>query len=195
MNEENPEGSTALRPSEEEGLIPSHITLRSELNELEQVNILEAETWLQTRKRLSSALDPLFLKSLHRRMFGKIWKWAGHYRKSDRNIGVPWPMISSQLEHLCREATAWRDEQAFTSDELAIRFHHKLVWIHCYPNGNGRHARLAADLLIMELGGTRFSWGGGASLESSSDVRKRYIDSLKEADQHDHRALLAFARS
>lgn len=195
MNEENPEGSTALTPSEEEGLIPSHITLRSELNELEQVNILEAETWLQTRKRLSSALDPLFLKSLHRRMFGKIWKWAGHYRKSDRNIGVPWPMISSQLEHLCREATAWRDEQAFTSDELAIRFHHKLVWIHCYPNGNGRHARLAADLLIMELGGTRFSWGGGASLESSSDVRKRYIDSLKEADQHDHRALLAFARS
>ena len=195
MNEENPEGSTALTPSEEEGLIPRHITLRSELNELEQVNILEAETWLQTRKRLSSALDPLFLKSLHRRMFGKIWKWAGHYRKSDRNIGVPWPMISSQLEHLCREATAWRDEQAFTSDELAIRFHHKLVWIHCYPNGNGRHARLAADLLIMELGGTRFSWGGGASLESSSDVRKRYIDSLKEADQHDHRALLAFARS
>lgn len=195
MNEENPEGSTALTPSEEEGLIPSHITLRSELNELEQVNILEAETWLQTRKRLSSALDPLFLKSLHRRMFGKIWKWAGHYRKSDRNIGVPWPMISSQLEHLCREATAWRDEQAFTSDELAIRFHHKLVWIHCYPNGNGRHARLAADLLIMELGGTRFSWGGGTSLESSSDVRKRYIDSLKEADQHDHRALLAFARS
>ena len=195
MNEENPEGSTALTPSEEEGLIPRHITLRSELNELEQVNILEAETWLQTRKRLSSALDPLFLKSLHRRMFGKIWKWAGHYRKSDRNIGVPWPMISSQLEHLCREATAWRDEQAFTSDELAIRFHHKLVWIHCYPNGNGRHARLAADLLIMELGGTRFSWGGGTSLESPSDVRKRYIDSLKEADQHDHRALLAFARS
>jgi len=195
MNEENPEGSTALTPSEEEGLIPRHITLRSELNELEQVNILEAETWLQTRKRLSSALDPLFLKTLHRRMFGKIWKWAGHYRKSDRNIGVPWPMISSQLEHLCREATAWRDEQAFTSEELAIRFHHKLVWIHCYPNGNGRHARLAADLLIMELGGTRFSWGGGASLESPSDVRKRYIDSLKEADQHDHRALLAFARS
>jgi fido (protein-threonine AMPylation protein) len=118
MNEENPEGSTALTPSEEEGLIPSHITLRSELNELEQVNILEAETWLQTRKRLSSALDPLFLKTLHRRMFGKIWKWAGHYRKSDRNIGVPWPMISSQLEHLCREATAWRDEQADLTPKL-----------------------------------------------------------------------------
>ena len=147
------------------------------------------------QERRSSALDPLFLKALHRRMFGNIWKWAGHYRKGDRNIGVPWPMISSQLELLCREATAWRDEKASTPDELASRFHHKLVWIHCYPNGNGRHARLAADLLVMELGGTRFSWGGDSNLESPNDVRKRYIDSLKAADQHAQRALLAFARS
>ncbi|MCE9587839.1 MAG: mobile mystery protein B [Verrucomicrobia bacterium] len=194
MNQDDPEGATPLTPTEEEGLIPSHITLRSELNELEQANILEAETWLQTRERRSSALDPLFLKALHRRMFGTIWKWAGHYRKADRNIGVHWPMISSQLELLCREATAWRDEKAFTPDELAIRFHHKLVWIHCYPNGNGRHARLAADLLVMELGSTRFSWGGDSNLESPTEIRKHYIDSLKSADQHDHRALLAFAR-
>jgi Fic-DOC domain mobile mystery protein B len=195
MNEAHPEGATALTPSEEEELIPSHITLRSELNELEQTNILEAETWLQTRKRQADPLDPLFLKTLHRHMFGHVWKWAGHYRKADRNIGVPWPMISHQLELLCREARAWREEQAFAPDELAIRFHHKLVWIHCYPNGNGRHARLAADLLVMELGGPRFTWGGGANLESPNAVRKRYIESLKAADQHDHRALLTFARS
>lgn len=195
MNNQHPEGATPLAPSEADGLIPSHITLRSELNELEQANILEAETWLQTKKRGSSALDPLFLKKLHRRMFGNIWKWAGHYRKTDRNIGVPWPMISHHLELLCREAKGWRDEQTFMPDELAIRFHHKLVWIHCYPNGNGRHARLAADLLVMELGGPRFTWGSGANLEALNDVRKRYIDSLKAADQHDHLALLAFARS
>jgi Fic-DOC domain mobile mystery protein B len=195
MKEAPPEGATPLIPSEEAGLIPSHITQRGELNELEQANILEAETWLLTRKRRDSALDPVFLKTLHRRMFGSVWKWAGHYRKTDRNIGVHWPMISSQLDLLCREATACRDEQTFTSDEIAIRFHHKLVWIHCYPNGNGRHARLAADLLVMELGNPRFSWGGGASLESHTEIRKRYIEALKAADQHDHRALLTFARS
>jgi Fic-DOC domain mobile mystery protein B len=195
MNQDHPDGATPLTPSEEEGLIPRHITLRSELNELEQANILEAQTWLLTGARRPSALDPRFLKTLHRRMFGNVWKWAGQYRKADRNIGVHWPMISSQLELLCREAATWREEQSFTPDELAIRFHHKLVWIHCYPNGNGRHARLAADLLVMELGGPRFSWGGGANLESPSEIRKRYIEALKSADQHDHRDLLAFARN
>jgi hypothetical protein len=195
MKGDHPEGATPLTPSEEEGLIPGHITRRSELNELEQANILDAETWLLTRKRRGSPLEPLFLKTLHRRMFGNIWNWAGHYRKADRNIGVHWPTISQQLELLCREATTWRDDHAFTPDELAIRFHHKLVWIHCYPNGNGRHARLAADLLVMEMGGSRFSWGGDANLESPTEVRKRYIEALKAADQHDHRALLAFARS
>jgi len=194
MKECDPEGATPITPSEEEGLIPKHITTRGELNEFEQANILAAESWLHNKIHRVSALDPVFLKTLHRQMFGSVWSWAGEYRQTDRNIGVHWQKISLELQMLCREASKWRDDHVYVPDELAIRFHHKLVWIHCYPNGNGRHARLAADLLAMELGSSRFSWGGGA-LEAPNEVRKRYIAALKAADQHDPSLLIAFARS
>jgi fido (protein-threonine AMPylation protein) len=88
MNGSLPDGSTPVTPEEEAGLIPSHVSLRRELNELEQTNILEAETWLLTRRRKPDPLDPKFLRNLHRRMFGHVWKWAGDYRRSDRNLGI-----------------------------------------------------------------------------------------------------------
>jgi Fic-DOC domain mobile mystery protein B len=194
MNGHQPDGATPLKPAEEEGLIPAHVTQRRELNELEQANILEAETWLLTRRRKPDPLTPAFLKELHRRMFGGVWKWAGTYRKSDRNIGVHWPKISLDLETLCRDAAYWKSEGVYSLDELAVRFHHRLVWIHCYPNGNGRHARLTADLLVESLGGTRFSWGG-TSLESPGIVRRNYIEALRTADGNDLGPLIAFARS
>ena len=194
MNGPQPDGATHLTPAEEEGLIPSHVTMRSELNSLEQANILQAESWLLTRRRKPDPLDPAFLRELHRRMFGGVWKWAGIYRKSDRNIGIHWPKISIELETLCRDAAFWKSESVYPPDELAVRFHHRLVWIHCYPNGNGRHARLASDLLVMSLGGRRFSWGG-SSLEAPTDVRRTYIDALRKADGGDPGDLLKFARS
>ena len=194
MKSEYPPGATPLTPAEEEGLIPTHITLRTELNELEQANILEAETWLLTSRSRKTVVDTVFLKELHRRMFGKVWKWAGRYRQADRNIGVHWPKISYETEALCRDVAFWRREKVFPPDELAIRFHHKLVWIHCYPNGNGRHSRLAADILVTELDGARFSWGL-ANLDIPGDVRFLYIDALQKADQNDFSHLLAFARS
>jgi Fic-DOC domain mobile mystery protein B len=191
---EFPPGATPLTPEEEEGLIPAHVTLRSELNELEQANILNAEIWLSTGHTPKTVADSAFLKELHRRMFGLVWKWAGEYRKIDRNIGVHWPKISYETEALCREVILWRNEMIFPPDELAVRFHHKLVWIHCFPNGNGRHSRIATDLLVTELGGTRFSWGSG-SLNAPGDVRSRYIDALHKADDNDFDPLLTFARS
>jgi len=194
MKGEYPAGATPLTPNEEQGLIPAHITLHSELNELEQANILNAEIWLSTGHSPKIVADSTFLKELHRRMFGLVWKWAGEYRKSDRNIGVHWPKISYETEALCREVVHWRNEKIFPPDDLAVRFHHKLVWIHCFPNGNGRHSRLAADLLVTELGGMRFSWGS-ESLDSPGDVRSRYIDALHKADDNDFGALLSFARS
>jgi Fic-DOC domain mobile mystery protein B len=194
MNGPQPDGATHLTPAEEEGLIPSHVTMRSELNSLEQANILQAESWLLTRRRKPDPLDPAFLRELHRRMFGDVWKWAGIYRKSDRNIGIHWPKISIELETLCRDAAFWKSESVYPPDELAVRFHHRLVSIHCYPNGNGRHARLASDLLMMSLGGRRFTWGG-SSLEAPTDVRRTYIDALRKADGCDPGDLLKFARS
>lgn len=189
-----PDGATPLTPAEEEGLIPVHITTRSELNALEQANILQAEAWLLTRHRKPDPLDPGFLKELHKRMFGSVWKWAGTYRRSDRNIGIHWPKISLELETLCHDASFWKSDGVYSPDEVAIRFHHRLVGIHCYPNGNGRHARLTADLLILSLGGKRFSWGGD-SLEAPSEVRRTYINSLRKADEGDPSDLLKFARS
>jgi Fic-DOC domain mobile mystery protein B len=194
MKGEYPLGATPLTPDEEDGLIPQHITLRAELNEFEQANIVEAETWLQNRRGIPSARDSAFLKELHRRMFGQVWKWAGKYRKTDRNLGVHWPKISSETEALCREVEYWCKDRVYPPDELALRFHRKLVWIHCYQNGNGRHSRFAADLLITELGSTRFTWGS-ANLDAPGDVRSRYINSLRSADKNDFEPLLAFARS
>jgi Fic-DOC domain mobile mystery protein B len=194
MKDEYPPGATPLTAEEEEGLIPTHITLRTELNELEQANILEAETWLLTSRSRKTVVDTAFLRELHRRMFGQVWKWAGQYRQADRNIGVHWPKISFETETLCREVDYWCKEKVYPPDDLAVRFHHKLVWIHCYPNGNGRHSRLASDILLTELGGARFSWGI-ANLDKPGDVRRRYIDALHNADDNDFGPLLAFARS
>jgi Fic-DOC domain mobile mystery protein B len=194
MRGDYPPGATPLTPDEEDGLIPQHITLRAELNEFEQANIVEAETWLQNRRSIRSVADSAFLKELHRRMFARVWKWAGQYRKTDRNLGVHWPRISYETEALCREVEYWRNDRVYPPDELTLRFHHKLVWIHCYPNGNGRHSRLAADLLIIKLGGPRFTWGS-ANLDAPGDMRRRYIDSLQSADHGDFAPLVAFARS
>lgn len=194
MKEELPPGATPIAPEEEVGLIPAHITLRGELNELEQANILEAETWLLTKRNEIDIVDPAFLNQLHLRMFGSIWKWAGKYRKTERNIGIPAMNISFEMQRFCREVKGWHDDKTYSQDELAVRFHHKLVAIHCYPNGNGRHARLAADILIEQLGGSRFTWGS-SRLDEAGDVRSAYIDALKSADHNDIGPLVEFVRS
>jgi Fic-DOC domain mobile mystery protein B len=184
--------ATPLTPEEREGLIPTYVTLRGELNELEQQNILEADQWVFGRKR--DVLDEPFLRGLHRRMFNRVWRWAGKYRTSERNLGVPPYRIEIDLRQLLDDARYWIEHETYPPDELAVRFHHRLVFIHPFPNGNGRWSRLAADRLIVTLGGERFSWGG-ANLQSAGDIRRAYIDALHAADNHDLGPLTAFARS
>jgi Fic-DOC domain mobile mystery protein B len=188
-----PPGATPLDPAEIDDLLPSSISTQAELNEFEQANILEAQKWLLSRRK-RDIVSPAFLKELHRRMFDKTWRWAGSYRKSEKNIGISWPLISSQLDKLCDDVKYWIQEKSFPEDEIAVRFHHQLVSIHCFPNGNGRHSRLAADCLVESLGHKRFSWGSG-DLYQAGDRRRKYIESLKAADQHDIAPLLSFARS
>lgn len=186
------DGETPLSAEEREGLIPSHVTLRRELNELEQQNIIEADTWAFARKR--DVFDEAFGRRLHKRMFGKVWSWAGKYRESDKNIGIDWWMIPVRLPEAVDSARYWADHETFSPDEIAVRFHHALVLIHPFPNGNGRWSRLMADLLARRLGHERFTWGR-AELRQPSDVRLSYIQALRDADRHDITALLAFARS
>lgn len=196
INENLPYGSTPLEEHEIEGLIPSTITTRRELDEWEQKNILEAEKFILSRRR--TAMDILtdkFLRRLHREMFGNVWKWAGRFRTRDKNIGVAFHKISSDLKVLLDDAAYWVANKTYHEDEIAVRFHHRLVHIHPFPNGNGRHARLAADLLVVSVGKERFFWGH-VSLNRASELRKCYIDALVTADRDfNYRPLLQFARA
>jgi Fic-DOC domain mobile mystery protein B len=184
--------ATPLTPAERDGLIPTHVTLRSELNELEQRNIADANGWAFERKR--NVLDEAFLRGLHRRMFNRVWRWAGEYRTTERNLGVPPYRIQPDLLQAIDDARYWIEHKSYPLDELAVRFHHKSVLVHPFPNGNGRWSRLAADLLVTRQGGTRLSWGG-ANLQAVGDARRAYIEALHAADNHDLRPLVAFARA
>jgi Fic-DOC domain mobile mystery protein B len=186
------DGETELTEEEREGLIPSYITLRSELNEAEQANILEAEEWAFARKR--DLLEEKLLNNLHKRMYGNVWGWAGNYRTTGKNIGIDAYRIPTELRQLLDDCRYWIENGTYEPDEITARFHHRLVSIHCYPNGNGRHARLAADLLLKSMGQERFSWGR-RNLVDLSETRKCYIAALQEADRHDIGSLLEFVRS
>jgi Fic-DOC domain mobile mystery protein B len=189
---DQPGNATPLTPEEMRGLIPAHIAYRSELNEAEQENIAHAQDWALGRAR-----DPLtekFITDLHRRMLGDVWRWAGKFRTSERNLGIPFFEIPMALRQLFDDARSWIEYNTYTPDEIAVRFHHRLVQIHPFPNGNGRHSRLMADLVVMSLGGERFSWGS-VSVREPGELRQIYIAALQAADWHNVGPLLAFARS
>ena len=190
--EQQDNDATPLTPEETRDLIPSYIAYRSELNEAEQENIARAQAWALNRHR-----DPLsekFVKDLHRQMLGEVWRWAGKFRTSERNLGVAYWEIPAAIHQLLGDAKAWIEYKTYPPDEIAVRFHHRLVQIHPFPNGNGRHSRLVADLLVMRLGRDRFSWGR-ESLRDAGAVRQRYISALQAADDYDLGPLLAFARA
>ena len=189
---EQDNASTPLSPEEQEGLVPSYITLRSELNEAEQANIVDAEEWAFKRKR--DMLSEKFLDDLHKRMFGRVWKWAGQYRRTGKNIGVDAYRIPIELRNLLDDTRFWIEHGTYEPDEIVARFHHRLVWIHPFPNGNGRHARTAADLLLVAMGRPRFTWGR-ENLVDVGETRHAYVDALRAADAHDYGPLLAFVRS
>lgn len=188
-----PDDATPLSPEERDGLLQTWITTRADLNEAEQANIDAALAWT-ARRRKTDILAEGFVFDLHRRMFGDVWAWAGSTRRTDKNIGIDPLHIHVQLGGLLRDARYWTEHGSFPPDEIAVRLHHGLVAIHPFPNGNGRHARLMADLLIAELGDAPFSWGGGM-LRDVGELRAEYIAALRAADGHDFAPLLAFARS
>ena len=127
-------------------------------------------------------------------MFRDVWRWAGIYRTSDKSIGVEWQLIQPRLYEVFDQTRYWIENETFSADETAVRFHHALVFIHPFPNGNGRWSRLMADILVVKLEQKRFTWGGRA-LRAADATRRAYIAALKAADNHDLAALLAFARS
>jgi Fic-DOC domain mobile mystery protein B len=185
-------GATPLDPVELHDLIPEHLATQEELNAWEEKNIQKARQWASNKIDI---LSISFIRELHRQMFDETWRWAGRFRTTERNFGVNWLVIPADVKKLCDDVLFQLAHATFPDDEIAVRLHHRLVWIHPFPNGNGRHARFMADLLIIQLGHLPFSWGLFQELSSPTPVRKNYIDSLQLADRGDFSKLLIFARS
>ena len=198
---DEPEGATPLGPDDAEGLIPTWVATRGDLNVAEQENIAEAVAWASSAtgpRAVGALLTEAMMRELHRRMFGDVWKWAGKYRRRDTNIGVHWPNVPERVCALVADVAAQVTDTGalpWPADELAVRFHHRLVQIHPFPNGNGRHARLAADILVTLLGEAPFTWGVG-DLDMQGVVRGTYLDALRTADANsEYGPLVMFARS
>ena len=189
-------GQTPLDEEEKEGLLIPTIANRAELDEFEQQNIEEAMQWVLTRSlNANQILTEKFVKSLHKRMYGNVWSWAGHFRKTDKNIGINKWHISSALKTLLDDTLYWIEHETFTPDEIAVRFKHRIVSIHCFPNGNGRHSRLIADIIVNKIYNLPvFSWGAD-NLVKKSDARANYLNAIKTADKDNYEPLISFARS
>lgn len=193
-NEDAPEGNTPIDEDEAAELIPTHLSTRAQLDAWEQQNIARAIAWVQRRKQRGDVLTVQFQLELHRRMFDGTWGWAGRFRKTARNIGVDAHQIHEMLSNLLADVELWIAHTTYPVDEIAARFHHRLVWIHPFPNGNGRHGRLAADVLLESLGAHRFTWGSG-SLTTTGRLRSDYLGALRKADAGEIANLIAFARA
>jgi len=190
---EYPPGATPLDPDDAAGLIPLHIATQGQLNEWEFQNVAEGRAWVLGGKR-KALLTADFARELHRRMFGKTWKWAGEFRRKETNLGIDPMNIAVELKTLLDDVAYQIKQKSMPLDEIAARFHHRLTQIHPFPNGNGRHARLMTDLLLKQNGAEPFDWGN-SDLVAPGEVRDHYIAALRAADARDHSPLQTFVRS
>lgn len=190
------DGQTPLDENETEGLLIKTITTQGELNEAEQLNIEEAVEWtLRRRFSADDILSEKFCNELHRKMYSGVWRWAGVFRKTNKNIGVDKFQIPTELRTLVDDCKFWMEHKTYSEDEIAVRFKHRIVSIHCYSNGNGRHSRLMADVIVSQVFGKPvFTWGA-ANLVQAGEARKSYLKALKAADKGEMNLLLDFARS
>ena len=192
MTDEGDDATTPIDPDEAKGLIPDLIT-QSQLNEYEQLNIAAARVWAQTSRFLKrQLLTRDGLQRLHQKMFDRTWKWAGQFRRSEKSIGIPWTEIPVAVQMLCDDTNYQLAHRSSPLEEIALRFHYRLVTIHPFPNGNGRHARLAADLLCVQRGGQAFKWGE-SNLAAKGSARSAYLNALRLADKGDFLPLIQFA--
>ena len=186
-------GATPSDPDEALGLSPTHISTQADLNAWEEMNSVEGADWI-ARQKIIQDLNEGLVRELHSRMFNQTWQWAGTFRKSAKSIGIDWTQIAVALKNLLDNTAYQIENKAMPIDEIVVRFHHQLVLIHAFPNGNGRHARLMADALIVSLGGKRFSWGGNTSIATPGTTRQNYLLALRAADKGDIAPLMLFAR-
>lgn len=188
------DGQTPLEEEEKEGLKIKSITTQEELDEFEQLNIEKAVEWtIRTKLKPDTILSEKFIKDLHKRMYGDVWKWAGEFRKTEKNIGIPWTQIGIELKKLLDDTKYWLENRTFPPEEIAIRFKHRIVSIHCFPNGNGRHSRMMADIIMKSIFGLEiFSWHQ-SNMVIGNEIRGQYIQALRDADHGNFKQLIEFA--
>lgn len=188
-------GQTPLDEDESEGLLIPTIATRQELDDFEQLNIENAFQWVLNKSfKKEQILTEKFVLEVHSRMFGDVWQWAGSFRKTEKNLGIKAWKIPTALKVLLEDTAYWMSHETFEPDEIAIRFKHRLVSIHCFSNGNGRHSRLMADIIIYHIYKLQmFTWGM-SHLFQKGDARSIYLKALKMADNGDYQPLLKFAR-
>ena len=190
------EGQTPLDEDEKRGLKNKTISTKEELDEFEQLNIEKAVEWTIHANLISDKiLTKKFIKDLHKRMYSDVWKWAGQFRKSEKNIGITWTQIDLELKKLLDDTKYWIEEKIYSSDEIAIRFKHRLVSIHCFPNGNGRHSRMMADIIIESIFDKKIYTWQMSNMVKADETRKQYINTLKEADKGNINPLIEFAKN
>jgi Fic-DOC domain mobile mystery protein B len=196
LNLEYATGQTPLDEDEKEGLKIKTIGTRAELDEFEQQNIEDALQWTMAKEfKIEEIFTEKFILNLHNRMYKNVWSWAGTYRKTNKNIGIEFWKIPIELKYLLDDVTFWHKNETYNADEIAIRFKHRLVSIHCFANGNGRHSRLMADILIEKIfKEPLFTWGM-KNLSKESDKRKTYLEALKLADKGEYTSLIKFSHS
>lgn len=186
------DGHTELTDEDRDGLIPTYISTRGELYEAEQKSI--AEALLRKAPTDRQVLHDKYLRELHKSMFGQVWKWAGKYRPRETNIGIEPNAIASEVRKLTQDTAAWIEYEAYEQLEIVVRFHHRLIQIHPFPNGNGRFGRVAADMLSVALGGENLSWGSDLDVDTAK-LRHRYLRALHTSDKGDMSQLMDFASS
>lgn len=189
-------GQTPLDEEEKEGLKIKSITSQGELDEFEQLNIEKAVEWtIHSNLKPDRILTEKFVKDLHKKMYNDVWKWAGKFRTSNKNIGIEWMQIGIELKKLLDDTKYWLENSTFSQEEIAIRFKYRIVAIHCFPNGNGRHSRMMADIIMDSIFRKEiFSWHK-SNMVKADDTRKEYIDALRKADNGNINPLIEFAKN
>lgn len=181
-------GATPLDAEDAAALIDSHVTTRGQVDELEFENVAAGMRWAYGRKS-DNVLTAEFMLELHKRMFADTWKWAGKVRtKETLPVGVAPDRIRPDIAELCANVAAQLQDVAWSVEEIAARFHHRLVWIHPFTNGNGRFCRVIADVMLIQKDREPFAWG--QYLGRKGEERERYIAALQAADKKDYGPLL-----
>jgi Fic-DOC domain mobile mystery protein B len=190
---DQPEGATPL--DDISGLLRRDITTRGQLDEAETLNILGAVDWIE-RGRLRDVFTVDFYERLHSRMYDDVWEWAGDLRSvtgARPNIGVPPEMVPIELGRVAMEFNwEWQNSDQTNLLPFIAKYHHALVWVHPFNNGNGRWSRLACDVVMKRLAKKPLITWATDTLNVDSGERSQYINALKMADDFDLAPLVEY---